>query len=82
MTTFQISFCKSLLHSTRQEENYALLGYYAACSGNFLLMFMLHNNPEDRSSYLLQGSSLKSCTALAKFHAGLSGGPDSPILAH
>jgi len=45
-------------------------------------MFMLHNNPEERSSYLLQGSSLKSYTALAKFDAGLPGGPDPPILAH
>jgi len=79
---FHISFCQSLLNSTRQEENCALLGYYAACSGNFLLMFMLYNNPEECSSYLFQGSSLKSCTALAKFHAGLSGGPDPPILAH
>jgi hypothetical protein len=82
MTILQISFRQSLLKSTRQEENYALLGYYAACSGNFLLMFMLHNNPEDHNSYPLHGSSLKSHTALAKFHAGLSGGPGPPILAH
>jgi hypothetical protein len=49
----QISFCQSLLNSTHQEGNCALLGYYAACCGNFLLMFMLHNNPEERGSYLL-----------------------------
>jgi len=82
MTVLQISFCQSLLNSTRQEENCALLGYYAGWSGNFLLMIMLHNNPEQHSSYLLHGSSLKSCTALTKFHALLSGGPDPPILAH
>jgi hypothetical protein len=66
MTMLQISFRQSLLKSTRQEVNCALLGYYAACSGKFLLMFMLHNNSEDRNSYPLQGSSLKSRTVLAK----------------
>jgi hypothetical protein len=30
-------------------------------------MFMLHNNSEDRNSYPLQGSSLKSRTVLAKW---------------
>ena len=33
------------------EENCGLLGYHVACSGN---------NPEERSSHLLRGGSLKS----------------------
>jgi hypothetical protein len=82
MKMLQISFCQSLLNSTRHEQNCALLGYYAACSGNFLLMFMLHNSPEERSSHVLQERGLKSCIALAKFYARLSGGPDPLILAH
>ena len=52
-------------------ENCALLGYYAASSGNFLPIgcpetsvinyhYSFCNNPEQRSSQLLRGGSLKS----------------------
>jgi len=47
-------------------ENCVLLACYTASSGNFLLTsvrnyrYTLHNNPEERSSHLLHGSSMKS----------------------
>ena len=39
-------------------DNSALLGYYAASSGYY--HYLLHNNPEECSSQLRQGRSLKS----------------------
>ena len=47
-------------------EKCTLLDCYAVSSGNFLLMSVrnchcpLHNNPEERSSHLLHGRSVKS----------------------
>jgi len=43
-------------------DNSTLLGYYAASSGNY--HYLLHNNPEEHSSHLLWGRSLKSRTVL------------------
>jgi hypothetical protein len=40
-------------------ENWALLGYYAVCSG--VIHYMLHKSPKQCSAPLLHGNSLKSC---------------------
>jgi len=41
-------------------ENCAFLGHYTASIGNFSYHYSLHNVPEERSSHLLRGGSLKS----------------------
>jgi hypothetical protein len=58
-------------------KNCALLGYYAAGSGNFLATFRdnlsvppyssLRNNPEERTSHLLHSGSLKSRNVILIF---------------
>ena len=64
----------------KRTKNCALLGYYAASSGNFLPIdcpekktsvrnyhYSLRNNPEERSSHLLRGGRLNSCNGEGSF---------------
>jgi len=56
-------YLKAQGRGTYEAENCALLGYYTASSGNFLLMFqynllvrnyhLLYNNPEECSSHII-----------------------------
>lgn len=49
---------KPIIDNQKNIKVCTLLGYYAACSGNF--HYMLHNNLEECSSHLLHGGNLKS----------------------
>jgi hypothetical protein len=67
---FPLFFMSAIGRKTRVGcENWALLGYYATNTGNFLPMFRDHlsvpssglkNNPKECSSQLLRGGRLKS----------------------